>query len=140
MEASQVMRDSMVVRASDDAVMAARSSAGGLRGMPRPPDWRWYSSLISVKTETSGLGRNCSATAAISESRPDLRKARRKLWLCLRAWLKVRHLERMMAQEKMLPASRVTRTAKAIGPELRTISMSALTGELEGAIGAVTSS
>jgi hypothetical protein len=60
------------------AVCAARSRATGLRGRPRPPDWRWYSSWISLKTATSGLGLNCSATAAISLRRPDWRKARRK--------------------------------------------------------------
>ena len=101
MVASQVMRCSMEVRASLEAVCAARSSATGLRGMPRPPDWRWYSSWISVKTLTRGLGRNWSATEAISERRPDLRKARRKPWLSLRERAKVLHLESMMDQEKM---------------------------------------
>ena len=125
MVASQVMRVSMAVRASEDAVWAARSRATGLRGVPRPPLWRWYSSLISLKTETSGLGLKLPATAAISERRPDLRKARRKPWLCLRARPKRRHLEIMMAQEQMLAMSRMMRTAKATGPELRTISMSA---------------
>ena len=125
MVASQVIRCSIAVRASEEAVIAARSSAVGLRGRPRPPLWRWYSSLISVKTETSGLGRNWSATAEISERRPDLRKARRKPWLCLRARAKRRHLESMMAQENMLATSRTTSTAKATGPLLRTISISA---------------
>src|ERR1035441_1069764 len=140
MVASQVMRDSMLVSASEDAVAAARSSAAGLRGIPRPPLWRWYSSLISVKTETSGLGWNWSATVAISERRPDLRKARRKPWLCLRAAEKRRHLENMIAQEKMLATSRMTRTPKATGPELRTISTSALPGEPTGTDGAEGSS
>jgi hypothetical protein len=140
MEASHVMRDSIEVRVSEEAVWAARSSAAGLRGMPRPPDWRWYSSLISVKTETSGLGWNWSATAAISERRPDLRKARRKPWLCLRARVKRRHLESMMAQEKMLASSRMTRTPRATGPELRTISTSAVPGEPTGTEGAAESS
>ena len=102
MVASQVMRVSMAVRASEDAVWAARSRAAGLRGVPRPPLWRWYSSLISLKTETSGLGLKLPAMAAISERRPDLRKARRKPWLCLRARPKRCHLEIMMAQEQML--------------------------------------
>ena len=84
MVASHVMRCSMLVRASLDAIWAARSRASGLRGMPRPPDWRRYSSLISLKTGTSGLGLNWSERAAISERRPDWRKARRKrlLWVC----------------------------------------------------------
>ena len=50
----------------------------GVGGWPRPPAWRWYSSWISWKTATSGEGLNWSAIAAISERRPDLRKARRK--------------------------------------------------------------
>ena len=124
MVASQVMRVSMAVRASEEAVWAARSRAAGLRGVPRPPLWRWYSSLISLKTETSGLGLKLPAMAAISERRPDLRKARMKSWLCRRARPKRRHLEIMMAQEQMLAMSRMMRTAKATGPELRTISMS----------------
>ena len=37
-----------------EAVWAARSRATGLRGRPRPPYWRWYSSWISVKTATRG--------------------------------------------------------------------------------------
>ena len=37
-----------------------------------------------------------------------------------------------MAQEKMLAAASTTRTQRAMGPELRTISMSALTGEPAG--------
>jgi len=100
--------------------------------VPRPPLWRWYSSLISLKTETSGLGLKLPAMAAISERRPDFRKARRKPWLCLRARPKRCHLEIMMVQEQMLAMSRMMRTAKATGPELRTISTSAL---LEAATG-----
>ena len=93
MVASQVMRLSIAVRASQEAVWAARSRATGLRGMPRPPVCRWYSSWISLKTATSGLGWNCSATAAISlRGVPDLRKARRKRWLCVCALPKLRPL------------------------------------------------
>ena len=44
MVASHVMRLSIAVRASLEAVWAARSSATGLRGRPRPPFCRWYSS------------------------------------------------------------------------------------------------
>ena len=137
MVASHVMLDSIVVRASEDAVWAARSMAMGLRGVPRPPLWRWYSSLISLKTETSGLGLKLPAMEAISERRPDFRKARRKPWLCLRARPKRRHLESMMAQEQRLAMSRMMRTAKATGPELRTISTSAL---LEAATGGAVAS
>jgi hypothetical protein len=61
-----------------------------------------------------------------------LRKARRNAWLFLRAAEKRRHLENMMAQENVLPASRMTRTPKATGPELRIISMRALPGEPTG--------
>ena len=50
MVASQVMRVSMAVSASEDAVWAARSRAAGLRGVPRPPLWRWYSSFIATPT------------------------------------------------------------------------------------------
>ncbi len=41
-------------------------------GMPRPPDWRWYSSWISLKTATRGLGLNWSAMAAISREAAGL--------------------------------------------------------------------
>jgi hypothetical protein len=114
------------VRASEEAIWAARSRASGLRGMPRPPDWRRYSSLISVKTGTSGLGRNWSEMAAISLRRPELRKARRKRLLCAWARRKLDHLVSMTVQEKMLAARRMMRTAKANGPELWIISTSAL--------------
>ena len=40
MVASQVMRCSMAVRASLEAVWAERSRAMGLRGRPRPEVWR----------------------------------------------------------------------------------------------------
>src|SRR3981081_3613591 len=112
MVASQVMRLSIAVRASLAAVWAARSSAVGLRGMPRPLFCRWYSSWISLKTATRGLGLNGAATAAISLSRVDLRKARRKRRLWVWALPKRDHLEIMMAQEKMLARRRITRTAK----------------------------
>src|SRR5271168_3065386 len=126
MVASQVMLASMAVRASLEAIWEARSRASGLRGMPRPPDWRWYSSLISLKTGTRGLGLNWSATAAISERRPDLRKARRKRWLWVRARLKLRHLANMMPQERMLARASRMSTAKATGPLLWIISQRAL--------------
>ncbi len=126
MVASQVMRLSMRVRASLEAVSEARSRAWGLRGMPRPADWRWYSSWISWKTETSGLGRNWSATAAISERRPDLRKARTNFLFWVSACEKARHLESMMAQEKMLESRRIPSTMSAVGPLLWSISTSAL--------------
>src|SRR5207248_2763639 len=131
-DASQVMRDSIAVSASDEAVSAARSSAVELRGSPRPPVWRWYSSLISVKTGTSGLGWNCSATAAISERRPDLRNTRRNPALSRRARLKARHFDNISAQENRLASSRITSTANATGPELRIISTSADPGDPTG--------
>ena len=118
MVASQVMRVSMTVRASDEAVCAARSMPAGLRGMPRPLVWRWYSSLISVKTATSGEGLNWSATAAISLKRPDRRKARRNPADCRRAAAKARNLVMMMVHEKTDAAASRSSTAKATGPEL----------------------
>src|SRR5580704_10550121 len=126
MVASHVMRLSIAVRASLEAVCAARSSAMGLRGRPRPAVWRWYSSWISLKTETSGLGLNWSATDASSLSRVDLRKARMKRWLCIVALRKLDHFESMMVHEKMLAMSRMISTANATGPLLWTISASAL--------------
>ena len=90
----------------------------GIAWQPRPPFCRWYSSWISLKTATRGLGLNCSATAAISLSRVDLRKARTKRRLCVWALPKRDHLEIMMAQEKMLASRRMTSTAKATGPLL----------------------
>ena len=140
MVASQVMRLSIAVRASLEAVCAARSRATGLRGRPRPPVWRWYSSWISLKTATSGLGLNWSATVASSLSRVDLRKARRKRWLCVGALRKLDHLESMMVQEKMLAMSRMMSTVKATGPLLCTISARALlwqAGAEEGDSGVV---
>src|SRR5258708_1716269 len=115
---SRVRRLCEAVRDSVEAVWRARSRGVGLRGMPRPRFWRWYSSWISLKTATRGLGLNCSATAAISLSRVDLRKARRKRRLCVWALPKRDHLEIMMAHEKMLAMRRITRTAKATGPLL----------------------
>ena len=56
MVASQVMRSSISVSASLEAVAAARSRPTELRGRPRPLVWRRYSSLISEKTATSGDG------------------------------------------------------------------------------------
>ena len=64
--------------------------------------------------------------AAISERRPDLRKARRKRLLCTSASLKARHLVMMMAQETMLAMSRMPSTVSAVGPLLWTMSTSAL--------------
>src|SRR6185437_153999 len=124
--ASQVMRRSMMVSDSEAAVWAARSRAWGLGAVPRPPAWRWYSSWISWKTATSGLGLNWSAMAAISERRPDLRKARRKRLLWMLASLKARHLAMMMAQDTMLAMSRMPRTVSAVGPLLWTMSTIAL--------------
>jgi len=79
-----------------------------------------------LPTSKENWGWNWSATAEISERRPDLRKARRKPTLFLRALAKRRHLENMMDHEKMLASSKMMRTAKATGPELRTISTMAL--------------
>src|ERR1700761_2405050 len=64
--------------------------------------------------------------AAISERRPDLRKARRKRFDWTLASLKARHLAMMMAQETMLARSRIPRTVRAVGPLLWTMSTSAL--------------
>src|SRR6185312_5742421 len=125
MVASHVIRDSIWVRDSLEAVWAARSSPWGLGGVPRPPDCRWYSSWISWKTATSGLGRNWSATAAISERRPDLRKARTNCLPLASAALNAFHFESMMAQEKMLKKSRIPSTVSAVGPLLCSISVSA---------------
>jgi len=95
MVASQVRRLSRLVRASLEAVRAARSSACALRGRPRPEVvCRLYSSVISTKTGTSGLGLNWSATAAISLSRVDLRNARMKRWL----WVRARRKERPLGE------------------------------------------
>ena len=60
--------------------------------------------------------------AAISERRPDLRKARRKRLPWTSASLKGRHLVMMMAQEKMLAMSRIPSTVSAVGPLLWTMS------------------
>ena len=47
---------SMAVSDSEEAVWAARSRAMGLRGRPRPPVWRWYSSWISCEDGDEGAG------------------------------------------------------------------------------------
>ena len=134
------MRVSMIVSASLDAVEAARSSPTGLRGRPRPPVWRWYSSLISEKTATRGEGLNCSATAAISDKRPERRKARRKRPDWARAVAKARYLLMMMVQEKTDAAARRMRTAKATGPELCRMSPSAEVWAAVGTKGAAAGS
>ncbi len=82
-----------------------------MRGSPRPLVWRWYSSLISVKTATSGDGRNWSAAAEISDSRPDLRKARRNRADCLRADEKLRNFAIMIVHEKTDATASSTSTA-----------------------------
>ena len=83
---------------------------------------RWYSSLISMKTGTSGDGRNCSEMAATSERRPERRKARMNFADCERAEAKALYFAMMTDQEKRLRAASRMRTAKATGPELWMIS------------------
>jgi hypothetical protein len=51
---------------------------------PVVPIWRLELDDAASKTPTSGLGRNCSATGAISCRRCALRKARMKRPLCVR--------------------------------------------------------
>ncbi len=65
---------------------------------------------------------NCSATVAISERRPDLRKARRKPVDPVRAAEKERHFAIMMVHEKTLERASRIRTENATGPLLCSIS------------------
>ena len=77
--ASHVRRRSKTVSDSLAAAWAARSRYVTMFfGGPKPPVWRRYVSYTSSNTLTSGLGLNCSLTAAISCSRLALRKARTK--------------------------------------------------------------
>jgi len=69
---------------------------------------------------------NWSAMAAISERRPDLRKARRKRRFWVSAALKERHLEIMTAQEMTDIMTRTPSTTSAVGPLLCSISTIAL--------------
>src|ERR1700679_730195 len=75
---------------------------------------------------TSGLGLNWSEMAAISERRPDLRKARMKRRFWVSAALKERHLEIMTAHEITLMMTRRPSTASAVGLLLCSISTRAL--------------
>src|ERR1700679_3245026 len=99
MVAHQVRRLSRTVSDSLDAAGAARCGVTMLLGGPKPPVLRRYVSYTSSKTLTSGLGLNCSLTAAISCSRLALRKARTKRRLCERALLKALALPKITAQE-----------------------------------------
>ena len=75
---------------------------------------------------TSGLGLNCSLTAAMSCKRVALRKARRKRWLCARARPKLESLAKITAHEKRLESASRPRTVSAIGPLFWIISTMAL--------------
>lgn len=84
---------------------------------------------------------NCSDMAAISDRRPDLRKARRKRRFWTSAALKDRHLEIMTAQEMTDISKRRASTVSAVGPLLWSISTRALedwplgAGPSEGSVG-----
>ena len=90
------------VRDLHGALHGQRVSITPLEAAP----WRRYSSNPPSKTPTSGLGRNCSATAPTSCRRCALRKARTKRPLCTRARRNTLHLERMIAQETRLKIRR----------------------------------
>ena len=111
--ASQGRRLSRLLNSSEAAICVARCKAfmrmgydACLRSSPYAPS----------KTATSGLGLNCSATAATSCRRSDLRNARMKRLLCTRARRNSPHLEKMMAHEARLNSSRMMRTVLATRP------------------------
>src|SRR5208282_5473019 len=104
------------VISSEDAICMARWIATRLWMPPVIPIWRLNSSTAPANTPTSGLGRNCSATEAMSCMRCALRKARTKRPLCPRARRIKRHLERITAQESTLNAMSRRSTDFATGP------------------------
>ncbi len=95
----QVVRSSRVC-SSEPAICIARCT-GIVFFMPVVglPPCRRYSSYPPSKTDTSGLGRNCSDTAATSCRRTALRNARRNRPLCMRARLYELHLDKITAHE-----------------------------------------
>src|SRR6185369_4202662 len=99
---------------SDDAICAARCTEGTFL-TPAAPCFR-SSSTTPSNTLTSGLGLNCSATAAMSWKRGAFRKARIKRPLWIRARRNPLHFEMITAQENRLANKRTKRISLATGP------------------------
>src|SRR5271166_2590211 len=111
--ASQGRRLSRLLNSSEAAICVARCNAVMRMGCGA---CLRNSSYAPSKTASSGLGLNCSATAAMSCRRSDLRNAQMKRLLCTRARRNSPHLEKIMAHEARLNSSRMMRTVLATRP------------------------
>src|SRR3954468_5703946 len=115
--ASHCSRRSNRVCSSEPAICIARcTEVVFLIPVVGLPPCRRYSSYPPSKIDTSGLGRNCSETAATSCRRTAFLNARKKRPLCTRARLYELHLDRITAHEIRLKRRRMRRTTLATIP------------------------